>query len=72
MRIELTGRTRYRAQKLWFRKEPLVVLQVEKRHRGYDMTSVGGYVDSQPYDFTQWHDATFSDFGDLPNTTPRY
>ena len=63
--ITPTGRFRHRAYKRMFRKEPLIVLQVEKRHQGYDIINEGGMVDSLPYDFTLWHDATVGDLREV-------
>jgi hypothetical protein len=59
--VELTGRTRYRAETRCFRK-PLVVLQVERRYWGVEFDSYGG---SRDYDFELWHDAQMEDLRDI-------
>jgi len=63
--VTLTGRWRHKAEKRWFRKEPVLVLQVEKRHKGFHITNNGGVVDSRPYDFKLWHDAKVEDLREL-------
>ena len=52
-----TGNTRCRIQKRLFR-EPLLVLQVEVRRKGYDpdLDSCAGY-----YDYTDWRDTKVED-----------
>lgn len=51
----LTGNTRCRIQKRLFR-EPLLVLQVEVRHKGYDVDRLEGH-----YDYCTWRDAKATD-----------
>ena len=58
MATTLTGNTRCRVQKRLFKK-PLLVLQVEVRHQGYnygDDSSQSGH-----YDYLGWRDACTED-----------
>lgn len=55
--VTLTGRTRCRVQTRLFRK-PLVVLQVEERHKGYIADEHGPGPD---FDYFSWRDAEIGD-----------
>lgn len=52
-----TGRTRHAVRTRWFR-EPMMVLQVEVRSKGYECDPQGGGRD---VDYTYWRDARLED-----------
>lgn len=54
----LTGRTRVRPLKRWFRA-PLLIMQVEVHRKGTIVDSRG---ESDAVDFTEWRDAVVEDF----------
>ena len=64
-KVEYTGKYKFRAKKRWWRREPLLILQMQFRYTGEEMRNSGGIVDSVPYDFKLWEDAKISDMGDF-------
>lgn len=56
----VTGLTRYRPHKRWF-KAPLLVLQVEIREHGHYVVFNSGHPTTEDVDHTFWRDAMVED-----------
>ncbi len=63
----LTGRTRYREKRRFFRPN-LLVLQVEIRSQGRRSYSAGASIEEDPFDFTFWRDAKAVDLINNPGS----